>query len=44
MKELERIDTGLDFDERNRKVQRVDDNRLKCGRVDLAAVYGRSAR
>ena len=41
---LERVHTRLDFDERNRKVQGVADNRRKCGLVDLACVYGRSTR
>ena len=38
MKQLEREHTRLDFDQRNRKIQRVDDERLRSvGRVDLAA-------
>ena len=37
MKQLEREDARLDLDERNREVQRLDDDRLEGRRVELAA-------
>ena len=37
VEQLERVDARLDFDERDRKIQRLDDDRFECGRVELAA-------
>ena len=37
VKQLEREDARLDFDQRNRKIQRLDDDRLERRRVELAA-------
>ena len=37
VKQLEREDARLDLDERNREVQRLDDDRFERGRVELAA-------
>ena len=37
VEQLERADARLDFDERDREVQRLDDDRLEARRVELAA-------
>ena len=37
MKQLERVDAGLDLDQRDVEVQRLDDDRFERRRIDLAA-------